>query len=49
MGGRVGRPDDAAFFGEDAGDDRLAAGDPPRQGDAEDAISSWALSGPGRP
>jgi hypothetical protein len=40
MGRLVGRIDDAAFFGEDLGDDRFAAGDPPGQGDPEDAISS---------
>jgi hypothetical protein len=49
VGGRVGGQDDASFLGQDTGDDGLAAGDPPRQGDAEDAISSWVLSGPGRP
>jgi hypothetical protein len=41
MGGRVGGIDDAAFIGEKAGDDGLAAGDASGQGDPEDAISSW--------
>jgi len=37
----VGGMDETAFFLEEAGDDGLAAGDPPRQGDAEDAMTSW--------
>lgn len=39
MGGLVGRIDDAAIFSEDLGDDGFPAGDPPGQGDPEDAIS----------
>ena len=39
MRGLVGRIDDAAFFGEDLDDDGFPAGDPPGQGDPEDAIS----------
>lgn len=44
VGRRVGGPDDTPLGGKDAGNDRLAGGDPPRQGDAEDLISSWRSS-----
>jgi hypothetical protein len=44
VGGLVGGIDDRAFIGQEPGDDGFAAGDPPGQGDAEGAISSWRLS-----
>ena len=45
----VGGVDEAAFFLEEAGDDGFAAGDPPRQGDAKNAMTSWASFSRGRP
>jgi hypothetical protein len=41
MGRLVGGKNDDPLVGEEAGDNGLAAGDPPGQGDPENAISSW--------
>jgi len=40
MGRLIGGVDETAFFLEEAGDNGLAASDPPRQGDAKNAMSS---------
>lgn len=48
MGRLVGGVDEKAFFFEEPGDDGLAAGDPPRQGDAKNARSSWPSFSRGR-
>jgi hypothetical protein len=40
--------DETALFLEETGDDGLAAGDPPRQGDAKNARSSWPSFSRGR-
>ena len=46
---RIGGVDGESFLLEESGDNGLAAGDPPRQGDAKDAIFFWASFSRGRP